>query len=635
MRNTKNVVTLVLVIVMVFSMMPVVSFANSEIIVTIDGQQVTFADQGPVIIDGRTLVPVGGVFGAIDFVPTWDGATRTATLTRSDFTIVITIDNATFTTNGVQHTLDVPAQIVNGRTMLPIRAVLESIGYDLDWDSSTRTVVIETSTSSTALPASLPITGSPAEPFDAVFFGEQDMRWMEGYSHREFWRLENAYEYFRNHPIATNNFVLPLSNFPMPIELGQVFVIRFTRLDGTYFYNFFRYSGYVWSGHPSTQRFIVEEYPTWVVVDEQNVSQIGRRLGVDYTILPREYFINQGNGYIRWQFIELHEPINLLDFPTNLTFQSPADAEIGDVYIMTFPEGFSNVHINVGPGENDIFWFNASDVVLGPQETIDAGVITRAHQRAEQQVEQQARLARFGMSRQYTSENFYWYSTRDNAQWLPYMAIELESRFSVILETFGIDYFPDRKTILYFSNHGMTEWGRDGYFGTERANYVYTTYMGFANEIAGVILMYLTRPTGNTTPSDYMIRLMIHEAVHIIQLFIEYGSDSDPVPKWLMEGTAVYFEGRSSDQFEDILSRGIRDNNIRTLSYLEGLVWGSDSSSSAWDVWSAAMVQFIHENFGFEYVVELHENYDIEAVFGISRTEFERQWHQWLRNNFQ
>ena len=166
MRFTKKLLAVALVFMLVLSLVPAVSFANSEITVTIDGQQVTFADQGPVIIDGRTLVPVGGVFGVIDFVPTWDGATRTATLTRSDFTIVITIASATFTTNGVEHTLDVPAQIVNGRTMLPIRAVLESIGYELDWDSTTRTVVIETSTPATAPPASLPITEPTTEPSD-------------------------------------------------------------------------------------------------------------------------------------------------------------------------------------------------------------------------------------------------------------------------------------------------------------------------------------------------------------------------------------------------------------------------------------------------------------------------------------
>ena len=115
---------------------------NNPITVTIDNTPVNFADQPPVIVDNRTLVPVRGVFEALDFDVSWNEQARQATLSRANATIVITIDSATFTTNGVSHTLDVPAQIIGGRTMLPIRAVLESVGYDLAWDEATRTVII-------------------------------------------------------------------------------------------------------------------------------------------------------------------------------------------------------------------------------------------------------------------------------------------------------------------------------------------------------------------------------------------------------------------------------------------------------------------------------------------------------------
>ena len=40
------------------------------------------------------------------------------------------------------HTLDIPAQIIGGRTMLPLMAVLESVGYQLDWDGLTNTVSV-------------------------------------------------------------------------------------------------------------------------------------------------------------------------------------------------------------------------------------------------------------------------------------------------------------------------------------------------------------------------------------------------------------------------------------------------------------------------------------------------------------
>jgi len=497
---------------MLVGLMPITALA-SDITVTINGQPVSFAGQGPVMVGGRTMVPVRGVFETLGFVVDWDIPTRTATLTSVDYTVIISVGNYTFTTNGVSHTLDVPAQLIGGSTMLPIAAVLRSVGYEVDWNGTTRTVVITS-------------------------------------------------------PVPT----------PMPA--------------------------------PPIEEPIVEE-PT---AEELAYSQIRAILGVDYTILPREYTLAWGGGTIRWQFLELKEPLNLANFPSNINFHSPANSQRGDVYIMTFPEGHSNVHINVGPNEHDIYWFNVTDAVLEPQETVDI---------AELQV--QERLAEFNMARQYTSENFYWYSNNENARWLPYMATELESRVFAIFEAFGIDGFHDRKTILYFSNQDLTKWV-SRYFQGMWVGYEFTNYMGFGGE-----RMYLTRPPRSTRPSDNMIRLLIHEAVHLVQYFIVDG-DVYAVPTWLMEGAAVYFEGRSGNHFEGIIRMSIRDGNIWTLSYLEDIDW--DSDSFAWDVWGAATVQFIHETFGFEYVVELHRNYDIESVFGISRAEFERQWHQYLRENF-
>ena len=129
------------------------SIQANQVSVTIDGRQVNFTDQGPTIVDGRTLVPVRGVFEELGFEVDWEQDTETARLTRSGHEVVLTIGSANFITNGESHTLDVPAQIIGGRTMLPIRAVLESVGYSVDWDvmdsadSSPMTSVVRISSS--------------------------------------------------------------------------------------------------------------------------------------------------------------------------------------------------------------------------------------------------------------------------------------------------------------------------------------------------------------------------------------------------------------------------------------------------------------------------------------------------------
>jgi len=129
---------------MVIALLPVVAWSNEAISVTINDRPVAFADQGPVIVDGRTLVPVAGVFQALGFNTEWNSDIRQVAITRTGDVIIIVIDNNTFTTNGITHTLDVPAQIIGGRTMLPLAPVLQSVGYNVGWNAGTRTVLVST-----------------------------------------------------------------------------------------------------------------------------------------------------------------------------------------------------------------------------------------------------------------------------------------------------------------------------------------------------------------------------------------------------------------------------------------------------------------------------------------------------------
>lgn len=103
-------------------------------------------DTPPAIIDGRTLVPVRAIFEAIGATVTWDGETRTATGIREDTTVSIQIENATAYVNGEEKTLDVPAQIINGRTMVPARFISESMGCAVSWYGDTQTVGVSDKT---------------------------------------------------------------------------------------------------------------------------------------------------------------------------------------------------------------------------------------------------------------------------------------------------------------------------------------------------------------------------------------------------------------------------------------------------------------------------------------------------------
>ena len=143
---------LAIVVVMVFVLTPMTMSANDTITVTINGEVVEFEDQAPVIIGNRTLVPIRFVFQDLGFYVGWDRNTQTATLSRDDYIVVIPIGSDTFTVNGVSRELDVPAQLIGGRTMIPLYAVLASIGYEVTWVRETRTVAIVTRTTDETLP---------------------------------------------------------------------------------------------------------------------------------------------------------------------------------------------------------------------------------------------------------------------------------------------------------------------------------------------------------------------------------------------------------------------------------------------------------------------------------------------------
>lgn len=109
------------------------------ITVTLNGEAIEF-DQNPIIIDGRTLVPLRAIFEAFGATVDWNGTTQTVTSTKDGTTISMTIGQAEMYKNGETKILDVAPQIVNGRTLVPVRAIAESFNISVDWDGATNTV---------------------------------------------------------------------------------------------------------------------------------------------------------------------------------------------------------------------------------------------------------------------------------------------------------------------------------------------------------------------------------------------------------------------------------------------------------------------------------------------------------------
>ncbi len=93
--------------------------------------------------------------------------------------------------------------------------------------------------------------------YTALYFGKTDLSAvLPDYQCREFWRLENAYDDFKDN--STTGNVLLYNNYPMEIETGQIFVIDYTKADGTVVREYHRSDGNTWQGSSVTEEFVVK-----------------------------------------------------------------------------------------------------------------------------------------------------------------------------------------------------------------------------------------------------------------------------------------------------------------------------------------------------------------------------------------
>ncbi|MCH5187903.1 MAG: hypothetical protein J1F63_05825 [Oscillospiraceae bacterium] len=122
------------------------SFAavSDEISVTVDGSSISF-DVPPKIIDGTTMLPVRLALEPLGAEFAWNERSQAVTIRANGKNIVLTIGAESALVDGVSKPLMKPAMIIDGRTLIPIRFVAEELGYGVDWDSNTRTVIISSS----------------------------------------------------------------------------------------------------------------------------------------------------------------------------------------------------------------------------------------------------------------------------------------------------------------------------------------------------------------------------------------------------------------------------------------------------------------------------------------------------------
>ncbi|WP_442852584.1 stalk domain-containing protein [Paenibacillus sp. oral taxon 786] len=116
--------------------------AATPISIYIDGNRLT-TDQDPVIISGRVMLPLRAIFEALDAKVNYNQTLKTVTAYKDGTTITLKLMSRSATINNETVLLDVPAQSVKGRTMVPVRFVSEALGQQVGWNNSAKIVTIK------------------------------------------------------------------------------------------------------------------------------------------------------------------------------------------------------------------------------------------------------------------------------------------------------------------------------------------------------------------------------------------------------------------------------------------------------------------------------------------------------------
>lgn len=102
----------------------------------------TVSSTSPIIQNGNTLVPIRAIIESFGGQVDWDNSTRTAIVKFNDKDVRLTIGSKVAKVNGNSKTMNIAPVIHNGRTMLPIRFVSENLGISVDWNQNFKFVTL-------------------------------------------------------------------------------------------------------------------------------------------------------------------------------------------------------------------------------------------------------------------------------------------------------------------------------------------------------------------------------------------------------------------------------------------------------------------------------------------------------------
>ena len=140
----------ILSLIMILTSLSVNAYAETKEVTVKVNNSVVDSPVPAQIVNDRTMLPMRSIFERIGAKVTWMGTERIIFATKGSSLITMQIDNTVMSVQHIENDelirieLDTPPFIVDGSTMVPVRAVAESLGCSVEWDPQTYTVDIST-----------------------------------------------------------------------------------------------------------------------------------------------------------------------------------------------------------------------------------------------------------------------------------------------------------------------------------------------------------------------------------------------------------------------------------------------------------------------------------------------------------
>lgn len=146
MKKTKKYLVLFLSLLMMFSTVNVFAQKNERKNIALNGiiinNHIVYSDVDPYIKKSRTYVPIRFIAEELGYDVSWDGDARKVTMTEGNTKVELTIDSKNMYVSGKRIALDAPAEITDSRTFVPLRAIAEAFGENVDYSNDYRAVYI-------------------------------------------------------------------------------------------------------------------------------------------------------------------------------------------------------------------------------------------------------------------------------------------------------------------------------------------------------------------------------------------------------------------------------------------------------------------------------------------------------------